>query len=240
MFEDATFHSRNILPSQTPKWMLLTLAINLTVLTAMLLVPLLYPGTLSGHLLPHIVYVDPAQPPIATSVQSHPQSNPSPTQSAQLTRNPLQLPQIPSTNTDPGPEAPAAFGLDLSSGTGSGNAASASAIFGQTNPPVHVKAATPTRVTLSRGVSGGLLISQTKPNYPAIARSAHIAGTVVLAATISTTGHIENLQVLSGPPTLRQAAIDAVKTWQYRPYKLNDRPVEVETTINILFSLGSQ
>jgi protein TonB len=39
---------------------------------------------------------------------------------------------------------------------------------------------------------------------------------------------------------LRQSAIDAVKTWRYRPYLLNNQPVEVETTINVIFTLGSR
>jgi protein TonB len=67
-----------------------------------------------------------------------------------------------------------------------------------------------------------------------------VSGTVVLAATISKSGTIENLRVLSGHPMLTQAAIDAVKTWRYRPYLLNHEPVEVETTINVVFSMGSR
>jgi protein TonB len=37
---------------------------------------------------------------------------------------------------------------------------------------------------------------------------------------------------------LRQAAVDAVATWRYRPYLLNDQPVEVETTVNVVFTMG--
>ena len=85
-----------------------------------------------------------------------------------------------------------------------------------------------------------MILSKTNPIYPVIARTTGTSGTVVLAATISTTGRIENLNVVSGPTMLRQAAIDAVKTWRYRPYLLNNQPVEVETTINIAFTLGSQ
>jgi protein TonB len=60
----------------------------------------------------------------------------------------------------------------------------------------------------------------------------------VLQATISKTGLIENLRVISGPAMLQQAALDAVKTWRYRPYLLNNEPVEVETTVNVIFTLG--
>lgn len=63
------------------------------------------------------------------------------------------------------------------------------------------------------------------------------SGTVVLQATISRSGMIENLRVVSGPPLLQQAALDAVKQWRYRPYLLNGDPVEVETTVNVEFNL---
>jgi protein TonB len=64
-------------------------------------------------------------------------------------------------------------------------------------------------------------------------------GTVVLAATISRDGVIENLRVLTGPSTLRIAAQEAVAQWRYRPYLLNGQPVEVETTINVVFAMTS-
>jgi protein TonB len=59
----------------------------------------------------------------------------------------------------------------------------------------------------------------------------------VLGATISKSGTIENLHVVSGPPMLVEAALDAVSTWIYRPYLLNGQPVEVETTVNVNFTL---
>lgn len=84
----------------------------------------------------------------------------------------------------------------------------------------------------------GLLLKKVTPDYPQIARAAGTQGTVVLEATISTTGSIENLRVVSGPALLRQAALSAVAQWQYRPYTLNGRPVEVETTVNVVFKMN--
>jgi protein TonB len=60
-----------------------------------------------------------------------------------------------------------------------------------------------------------------------------------LEAVISKDGQIKNLRVISGPPMLQQAALDAVKTWTYRPYLLNGEPAEVRTTINVIFTLGN-
>ncbi len=105
-------------------------------------------------------------------------------------------------------------------------------------PTVVPKAATPQRVRVSQGVSQGLLIRQVKPNYPALARQARIQGTVVLQAVISKDGSIEHLTLVSGHPMLAPAAIEAVKQWKYKPYFLNGEPVEVDTTINVNFTLA--
>jgi protein TonB len=83
-----------------------------------------------------------------------------------------------------------------------------------------------------------MLLQKTIPLYPPIAKAARVSGTVVLQATISKAGMIENLRVLSGPAMLQQAAMDAVRSWRYRPYLLNGEPVEVETTVNVVFTLG--
>jgi protein TonB len=91
---------------------------------------------------------------------------------------------------------------------------------------------------VSSGVEDALLIRKTMPVYPPIGQAAHVEGTVVLEATISKSGTIENLRVASGPPILRQAALDAVQNWRYRPYLLDGEPVEVETTINVIFTLS--
>jgi protein TonB len=101
-----------------------------------------------------------------------------------------------------------------------------------------VKAAPPKKIAVSSGVMAGNILVKTQPQYPAIAKAARIQGTVILQATISKTGTIEGLTVVSGPPMLQQAALDAVRTWRYKPYLLNGEPVEVGTQINVVFSLG--
>jgi len=105
-------------------------------------------------------------------------------------------------------------------------------------PTAVPKAATPVRVRVSQGVSQGLLIHQVKPAYPPLARQARIQGTVVLQAVIGKDGSIQNLKVVSGHPMLAPAALEAVKQWRYKPYYLNGEPVEVDTTINVNFTLS--
>jgi periplasmic protein TonB len=107
-----------------------------------------------------------------------------------------------------------------------------------TGRPAVVKPRAPTSLKVSSGVMAGNLLAKTLPQYPAIPKSAGIQGTVVLQATISKSGSIQNLRVISGHPMLQQAALDAVRSWRYKPYLLNGEPVEVETTINVVFNLG--
>ena len=88
------------------------------------------------------------------------------------------------------------------------------------------------------GRSTGLLIRKVPPTYPPLARQARIQGVVILQAQISKEGNIENLQLISGHPMLAPAAIEAVKQWKYKPYLLNGEPVEVETQVQVNFTLA--
>jgi len=97
---------------------------------------------------------------------------------------------------------------------------------------------TPMRIRVGGNVASTSLINQVMPVYPAIARSAHISGTVMLHAIISKDGSIETLEYISGPPLLMKSAMDAVRQWRYKPTTLNGRAVEVDTTISVVFTLG--
>ena len=103
--------------------------------------------------------------------------------------------------------------------------------------PVAVSKPAINKVRVSSGVAQGLLVRQMKPEYPALARQARIEGAVMLQATIGKDGTVQNLRVISGHPMLTAAAIAAAKQWLYRPYYLNGEPVEVETQINVIFTL---
>jgi TonB family protein len=92
-------------------------------------------------------------------------------------------------------------------------------------------------LNISQGVSQGLLIKKVQPIYPRNALTMHSEGTVDLMATISTTGSITAVKVVSGDPLLTKAASDAVKQWKYKPYLLNGEPVEIQTEITINFKL---
>ena len=99
--------------------------------------------------------------------------------------------------------------------------------------------ARPRVIRVSGGVIAGLKISGAAPVYPPDAKAQGIAGAVVMHAIIDRDGHVENLTVVAGNALLADAALDAVKTWIYKPYLLNGQPTEVDTTITVNFNLGS-
>ena len=113
-------------------------------------------------------------------------------------------------------------------------------IGGGSRPVLPVAAPTPPAAPVRRShMSEGDLVRKIVPTYPPLARAARIEGQVTLQAVISKQGAIENLRVLAGHPMLVPAAIEAVRQWRYRPYILNNEPVEVETQIIVNFSLAS-
>jgi protein TonB len=100
------------------------------------------------------------------------------------------------------------------------------------------KAAPPARIKQGGEVTAASIISQTRPAYPALARQARIQGTVVLHAIIDKDGKVAQMEIISGHPLLVQSALEAVKQWRYKPTQLNGDPVEVDTTIQVTFTMG--
>lgn len=92
-------------------------------------------------------------------------------------------------------------------------------------------------VRITSGAANGLLVKKVPPAYPLEAKLVRLEGTVVVRAVIEKTGGVAEVYALSGPPLLESAAVDAVKQWQYRPYTQNGQPVDVETTIEVVFAL---
>jgi protein TonB len=126
------------------------------------------------------------------------------------------------------------------SGMGSGSGVPGGVMGGIGNAPTPVVKVAPPKgpQRVSSGVVAGNKLSGSNPVYPPIAKAAHVSGAVVLHAIISKSGTIENLEVISGPEMLRNAATEAVRNWRYKPYILNGDPTEVETTITVNFNFG--
>jgi protein TonB len=74
--------------------------------------------------------------------------------------------------------------------------------------------------------------------YPAFAKQSNVQGKVVVNATVDAKGDVVNVNAVSGPPFLRQAAMDAVKQWKYSPAQIDGRPASAQVTVSLEFRLN--
>lgn len=234
MFEDSTFESTGRIRTRSRGWMIAASAFNGSTLLALVLIPLIYPEALPRMAMAFLMEVPTAPQPVAKP--------PVRVEHANLVQPQMRGGEIFAPTTIPPnpyiadkPEILAQ--VNVANMDQDGNSPGDNNPFGNRNqrPIVHEQIRGPVRV--SGMVVEGMLIEKRVPAYPAIAKATGTQGTVILQATISRTGTIENLRVASGPTLLQQAALDAVKTWRYRPYLLSGEPVEVETTVSVVFKL---
>ena len=94
------------------------------------------------------------------------------------------------------------------------------------------------RITIGGNIQAAKVVKRVQPVYPEHARREHLQGTVKLHAIIAKDGSIQDLRVLSGACSLAQASFDAVRQWRYQPTLFNGQPVEVDTTIDVIFALN--
>lgn len=241
MFEDSLVESTDRIRTRSSRYAAGSFVVEAALVAVIVVIPYVYPSALPRKYLT-LPLVAPA-PPAALTTRPQYFSGASAVHPALLHIDltaPSRLPSHIAPVTDDNPANPPGP-IDFT-GASQANGPAGAALPNLGAPPAipRVRAAKlsgPVRV--SAGVAAGQLLTPIRPEYPAIAREARIQGTVVVAATISTTGRIENLRVVSGPPMLASAAVEAIRTARYRPYELNGEPVEVETTINVVFSLGS-
>jgi protein TonB len=233
MFEDATFESMGIIHTRSSRWMGAVMLFDIALLLALILIPLLYPQALP-HAFANIMEMTTPQPEPQTPV--HPKVQTAATATEMPGGILFAPPRIPTgitmvTGPEPAMDSSInswAFSPAGSSSNPFGNRATATVVRPAISGPIRISSLTAESVA----------IYKTIPVYPPIARAARVEGTVRLAATISRSGTIENLRVTGGPAMLQQAALDAVKTWLYRPYLLDGQPVEVETTVDVIFTLS--
>jgi len=236
MFEDSTFESTGRIRTRSRGWMLATLALNSSILLALILVPLIYPEALPRQVMAFLMEA-PTPPLTPPPVPLHQPVRAVPVTS-EMPQGVLVMPrQIPNSIVTPSVPEPQIF-------TSVATMEPANAIPGgigtafRPQPPPKVVSDTKTTVRLPSALAAGLLLYKPFPRYPELAKAMHAEGTVILSATISKDGTIANLRVVSGPSVLQQAALDAVSQWRYRPYLLNGQPVDVETSVNVIFTLG--
>jgi protein TonB len=241
MFEDSLVESSGALGRQNPWTASLSFAIQGVLAGVLVLLPLIYTEALPWRQITAIVSAPappPAVPPLSNRLQQAP--HPHPMLDDGVLRVPSSIPRRVAILHDEetnGGETRAPDYVGVPGGIGPGVPNSVFSTVMQV-PPVMPKVVAPTKVRVSSGVAQGLLVHQVKPAYPTLAVQARIQGTVVLQAVIAKDGTVQDLRVVSGHPLLVQAALDAVRLWRYKPYLLNDQPVEIDTQINVNFTLG--
>jgi protein TonB len=237
MFEDSLMESGGKIRTNQKYTTTLSFVIEAVVVGFLILLPLLITEALPLHQLNSFLVAPPPPPPpppppAAAPVQKVIQHE---VVNGEL-RTPSKIPKVIKMIKEE--EAPPSTGVagGVVGGVPGGQAGGVlGGIISSSAPPP--KVAAPQKLRVSEGVAAGNLLRKIEPQYPQMAKIAHIQGDVILAATISKNGAIENLHQVSGHPILVQAAMEAVKQWKYKPYLLNGEPVEVETTIKVSFKM---
>ena len=240
MFEDSLVESAGRLKTKAKYTTVLSFALQIAIIGILVLIPLIYTEALPAKAMMTMLVAPPPPPP----------PPPPPAQVVQVKkitteivdgalRQPTKIPEkIKKIVEEEAP--PPATSMGVPGAVGGVPGGSMGGVLGgvlsaanSTAPKIQ-----PQRVRISSGVAAGKIINKVQPVYPPIAKSARVQGKVVLQAIISKNGTIENLKVVSGHPMLTQAAIDAVSRWRYQPYILNGEPVEVETNVEVTFTLA--
>ncbi|MGE5206888.1 MAG: energy transducer TonB [Chlamydiota bacterium] len=244
MFEDSLIESGGVLKTRRPAATAASLALQTALVAMLAALPLLYTEALPKVSLSTLVAPGPP-PPAPAPVRAESQRRAAPVRESDMMGQKLREPQeIPKhiarieESAAPLPEI-SSSGPGVLGGTGPSEGNPLNAIINLAPRAVAPKPSNTGPLRVSQGVAEGFLVHEVKPVYPPLARQARIQGAVMLEAIIGKDGRIENLRLVSGHPMLAPAAIEAVRQWRYRPYRLNGEPVEVETEITVNFVLGS-
>jgi periplasmic protein TonB len=198
-----------------------------------------------------------ASAPTTTTVNSIPASSQPPknSASASATATPIASPQSKNSNSTPKDvqpvEAPAKPSLgDVHLAAPVVNHAADSPQEGDAMPSIDTKTVpagadpfasasshNPPAAPLPVGgdVKPAELLKSIPPEYPAIAKSQHVSGSVQIDALIDASGNVASVKVLKGPTLLHRAALDAVKQWKYKPARLDGEPTSMHLTVTVEF-----
>ncbi|HWY07463.1 MAG TPA: TonB family protein [Candidatus Acidoferrales bacterium] len=242
MFEEMVVSTSTNQKTNKPWTVALSMIFQVVFLAILILIPLIYTEALPKTLMSSILLAPPPPPP-----------PPPPPATVQVIRKPVQhlmdagklvtpkaIPKdikIIKEEAEP-PDMGMAGGVPGGVAGGSAGGALGGVIGGAGNAPPPPPKASPKRVTVGGNVQAARLVNKVTPLYPPLARQTRISGTVRLHAIIGKNGAVEQLQVVGGHPLLVQSALDAVRQWRYQPTLLNGDPVEVDTEIDVVFSLA--
>src|ERR1700683_1800791 len=242
MFEDMVVSSANPSKTNKPWTVVLSMVAQVVFLGILILIPLIYTEALPKTMMATLLVAPPPPPP--------PPPPPVAAQGVQIKHQvhlmdagklvaPKVIPKDVKIIKEDAPDMNAGMQGGVPGGVAGGSMGGVigGVIGGMGGAPPPPKPTAP-RIRQGGSVQAALLINRVQPVYPPLARQTRISGTVRLHAIISKSGSVESLEVLSGHPLLVRAAMDAVQQWRYKPTLLNGEPVEVDTTIDVIFSLN--
>jgi periplasmic protein TonB len=242
MFDEMVVSSPNPKKTNKPWTVILSMIFQVAFLAVLILIPLIYTEALPKTMMATLLVAPPPPPPpppppIAQIVHVKPQVH-------LMDAGKLVTPKvIPKDIKIIKEDAPDMSSMGMQGGVVGGVAGGQmggviggviGGVGGAPPPP------RPTQQRIRQGgqVQAAKLTNKVQPLYPPLARQTRISGTVRLHAIIAKNGTVEQLEVISGHPLLVQAALDAVRQWKYQPTTLNGEAVEVDTTIDVIFSLN--
>ena len=244
MFEEMVISSPN--PKKTNKaWTVIVSSVfQITFLAILILIPLIYTEALPKTMMATMLSAPPPPPPpppppaVAQVVHVKPQAH---LMDAGKLMQPKVIPkEVKIIKEDAEPDVATGMTGGVPGGVAGGSMGGVLGGviggMGAAPPPPRPHQTGPLRV--GGNVQAARIVNRVQPVYPPLARQTRISGTVRLHAIIGKDGAITSLEVMSGHPLLQQAALDAVRQWRYQPTLLNGEPVDVDTTIDVIFSLN--
>lgn len=233
-------------PTKTGWSILVSLTFQLLCVSLLVILPLIFTDHLSVFQWSNILIAPPPPPPLQPMAMTAVavRSASSAPMTAPIFVAPTHIPQHVELITDAAPLPSAYVGVPGSTGALNTAVGVIGDILRTVPPPPKpvapkaVETAPSKPFSVSGGVQNAKLLRKILPQYPPLARQARISGTVRLVGIIGKDGTIQNLQLVSGPPLLVDAAFQAVRQWIYSPTLLSGQPVEVIAPIDVIFTLN--
>jgi periplasmic protein TonB len=240
MFDEMVVSSPNPKKTNKPWTVVLSMIFQVAFLAVLILIPLIYTEALPKTMMATLLVAPPPPPPpppppIAQVVHVKPQVH---LMDAGKLVTPKVIPKDIKIIKEDAPDMSGMQGGVTGGVAGGQMGGVIGGVIGGVGAAPPPPKPTQQRIRQGGQVQAAKLVNKVQPMYPPLARQTRISGTVRLHAIIAKNGSVEQLEVISGHPLLVQAALDAVRQWKYQPTTLNGDNVEVDTTIDVIFSLN--
>jgi periplasmic protein TonB len=240
MFDEMVVSSPNPKKTNKPWTVILSMIFQVAFLAVLILIPLIYTEALPKTMMATLLVAPPPPPPpppppIAQIVHVKPQVH---LMDAGKLVTPKVIPKDIKIIKEDAPDMSGMQGGVVGGVSGGQMGGVIGGVIGGVGAAPPPPKPAQQRIRQGGQVQAAKLTNKVQPMYPPLARQTRISGTVRLHAIIAKNGSVEQLEVISGHPLLVQAALDAVRQWKYQPTTLNGESVEVDTTIDVIFSLN--